>query len=148
MFRTFGYKISNLTFTKTEKGKWLCDKCYFSISHSHDLVVVAISKKPIGVDCELLEKPKDGVIERVLTTREKKNLSSDGDFKKLLTVWSKKESIFKKCGEGSFYPSKIDTTKYQLAEKTVAVNDKEYIVTTFTDFYKSIRYFENVSLSE
>ena len=118
--RTFGYKINELNFTKTENGKWLLDNCYISLSHSHGVVAVAVSKKPIGVDVELIKKPKNNAVERALNGCEKKALKSVCQQEKdkfLITTWSKKESAYKRKGEGKFMPSKIDSTKHNFFEK-------------------------------
>ncbi len=149
LMRTFGYKISDLNFTKTESGKWCTDKCYFSISHSRDLVAVAVSKKPIGVDCELIAEPKPNAIERVLRRAEKKQLKRVGENQKteyLITAWSKKESAFKYIGEGKFLPSKIDTTKFSYAQKIVALGNDNYTLNTCTNYNKNVRYFEMINL--
>ncbi len=147
LMRTFGYKLSDLEFTKTEDGKWLSNKCYFSISHSNNLVAVAVSKKPIGVDCEIIREPKTGAIERVLSRAEKKALKSIEPTKKteyLLSVWSKKESAFKRMVKGKFLPSKINTFKYDFAQKTVEVNGDLYTLNICSEFNKNIRYFERI----
>ena len=39
---TFNYNFKDLVFT-LNNGKWSCDKCYFSISHSNNFVAVAVS---------------------------------------------------------------------------------------------------------
>ena len=149
LMRTFGFKIKDLKFTKSPEGKWLCDKCYFSISHSHSLVAVALSKKPIGIDCELIKKPKTDAIERVLTSAERDSLTYCNDEEKteqLLTVWSKKESLFKCNGTGKFYPANVETTKGSFAKKTIVAFDKEYVLTTCSEYYKTVRYFEKANI--
>ena len=151
LMRTFGYKITDLNFSKTADGKWLCDKCYFSISHSKDLVTVAVSKNPIGVDLQLIKKPKYGAIEHVLTNSEKKALNSLTDEQKneyLIFVWSKKESAFKCAINGKFLPSKIDTNKFNFAQKTLTINGDNYVLNTCTEFKENIRYFDNVVLND
>ncbi|MBO5889522.1 MAG: hypothetical protein J6Q58_05220, partial [Clostridia bacterium] len=53
--KTFGYKIEDFAFSKTQYGKWETCGVYFSISHSHRVVAVAVSNEPIGVDIELVK---------------------------------------------------------------------------------------------
>ena len=50
--RKFGYKPEELKFSKTENGKWICDKLWFSLSHSHGASAVIVSDKPCGIDVE------------------------------------------------------------------------------------------------
>lgn len=145
--RTFGYKIEKLDFTKTEKGKWCCDKCFFSISHSNSAVAVAVSKKPIGVDIEIIRPHKSEVITKVFTENELKEYSESEDKNRfLITAWSKKESIFKKESETNFFPKKIETSMTETAVKYVILNGEEYVLTTSTPWEKTIRYFENIPL--
>lgn len=149
LMRTFGYKIDRLNFEKTENGKWVLDNCYISLSHSHGMVAVAVSKKPIGADVELIEKPKNNAIERVLNRLEKKAFKKVEDKDKdryLLTTWSKKESAYKKIGKGKFLPSKIDTVKHSFFEKFIKENGKEYILTVCSEFSNEVRHFERVNL--
>ena len=101
----------------------------------------------IGVDCEIIREPKTGAIERVLSRAEKKALKSIEPTKKteyLLSVWSKKESAFKRMVKGKFLPSKINTFKYDFAQKTVEVNGDLYTLNIWSEFNKNIRYFERI----
>ena len=146
--RTFGYKMQSLEFTKCENGKWCCDKCWFSISHSNSVVAVAVSKKPIGVDIEIIQPPKSEVITRVLTKNELKEYNQSEDKTRyLVTAWSKKESIYKKESKGKFLPGKIETAKKNVDVKYVMFHGEEYALTTSSEWAKSIRYFENIQLT-
>jgi phosphopantetheine--protein transferase-like protein len=147
LMRTYGYKINKLNFSKSKEGKWLLKECYISLSHSNGIVAVALSKKPIGVDIEVIEKPKNSAIERVLVKKEAKEYEKAQDKNGyLLTAWSKKESAFKCKGKGKFTPSKINTIDYDFFEKTVALNGREYILTVCSEYSKTVRYFEVSSL--
>ena len=43
---SLGMNPDDVTFGRTENGKWFCDKFFFSLSHSHGAVAVAISDNP------------------------------------------------------------------------------------------------------
>ncbi len=45
LFRSFGYKIQDLDIVKTKKGKWVSKKCFFSLSHSDNIVAVVVSNQ-------------------------------------------------------------------------------------------------------
>lgn len=129
--KTFNLKKENLHFEKQESGKWTCKECYFSLSHSHGAVAVAVSNSLVGVGIELFEKPKEKAIESRLTPSEKAELEkidAENRWKYLITAWSKKESFFKAKGKGEFFPSKIDTKKNQIDSKIVVVGEKEYVL--------------------
>ena len=97
-------------FHKSENGKWACDKCEFSLSHGENAVAVALSRKPVGVDVELIKKPVvDGLEKKILSDAEtiEFNVAEDKtDY--LITAWSKKESVFKRDGGKNFAPKQIE----------------------------------------
>ena len=52
---------------------------------------------------------------------------SEGLSKALLKLWTKKESIFKYHGCGSFSPQKIDTTQHRTVSFCLAVQEPLYV---------------------
>ena len=101
----YDLNISDVNFNKTLTGKWVSDKFYFSISHTGDIVAIAISLNPIGVDVEGVENKKfsEKFRHKVLTENE---LLGNTD---LSLAWTKKEAIFKRDNLEVFVPNKIDT---------------------------------------
>lgn len=149
--RTFGYKISNLTFEKTKSGKWTSPTCFFSISHSEKAVAVALSRKTIGVDVEILRPTKNGFIEKVLTKTEKGEFSSIPETEQteyLIGKWTEKESIFKTFGENRFQPAKIETAKYEVKSKKISVLGEEYMLSVAGETLGNLRFFENIALTD
>lgn len=97
-----------LTFRYGESGKPYLEnypELYFSLSHSEDYVVCAISDKEIGVD---IQKEKDNPLERVVarffSTKENiiyQNLSSNEEKRSwFYRTWSAKEAYIKLTGKG------------------------------------------------
>lgn len=149
VMNAFGDELESLKLEKQMSGKWTCDKFYFSISHSHGMVAVAVSKKAVGVDVELLEIPKENAIERVLTPLERAELESINEEKRwefLVETWSKKESLFKAKGEDKFYPSKLDTIGKNIVTKRVKIDNKQYVLSVYSENCSKIEYCENVQL--
>ena len=109
--KSFSYSLKDLALKRSANGKWECDKCYFSITHSKGVVAVAVADEPIGIDLEMLNRDT-WPIEKTLTESEKKGLSKiNGDKDRfLIKKWTEKESLYKKRGEGAFNPFKIETT--------------------------------------
>ena len=112
----FGCALSSLNPRKTDSGKWVADRIFFSISHSDGIIAVAVSDKPVGVDIqgEVVPRAKN-FAEKVLNERELSELSelTDKDkSKQLIELWSKKEALFKLDGDGVFSPKKIDTKSF------------------------------------
>ena len=146
---TFGFDLKTLNFSKQENGKWICDKCHFSISHSHGVVAVAVSNIPVGVDLELFEPAKSGCIEKYLTLSELNHLeqlSSDKKWEFLLAVWSKKESVYKKQGLGAFIPSKIDTVKENVETQKVIIGERAYLFSLCCDKGATINSYHDINI--
>jgi len=149
LMRSLGLVANALSFTRTEQGKWLCDKCFFSLSHSKNALAVAVSRQPVGVDIERLSPQKTAVIERVLTEAERSALAQSEDgWQNLIFAWSKKESLFKKGGAGSFAPSRIETLGESIWERAVQIDGEMYALTVATDTPDRVRCYENVPLRD
>lgn len=98
-------KFKDQIFKKNKEGQWTTKKCYFSISHTEDLVVVALSNHPVGVDVEL----------------QSRNISLPIS----LVDWTKKEAVFKYLGKGHFDYQKIDESLYPV--DTYNLKNKYYL---------------------
>ena len=82
---------------KTENGKPYIEgnPLYFSLSHSCDRGLVAISDKPVGVDIEIFkDKLRKSVIER-FSAREQAEIENERDF---LIHWTAREAYVKLYG--------------------------------------------------
>lgn len=121
--------IDDVKIFKSASGKWLSNELCFSLSHSEDLVAVAVSSLPVGVDCEKVDGKKREFLLKTLTEKEKKGgfELSDGN---LISLWTKKESIFKIEGNGVFNPKSIDTTDKNASSFSVC--DGKYVVSVAT----------------
>lgn len=78
-------------------GKPYKDNIYFSLSHSNDYVVLAISNNQIGIDIELIKDVKENLKDYTLSVDEKSTIKNNVDFYKL---WTSKESLIKYLGIG------------------------------------------------
>jgi len=94
----------NLQFFE-DNGKWEtdCKNLDFSLSHSENIVCVAISDFSVGVDVEnISEKAK-----RVLIKKQKLLDSTNLDNETFTKLWTEKESEFKRGKTGIFSSFKI-----------------------------------------
>ncbi len=150
--RSLGFKIKKLSLRKNEHGKWECDSCKISLSHSGSAVAVSISRAPVGVDIELLgSQHSEKLADKILTDAEKEVFlsASERDRKELLVkFWSLKEAIFKKGDAPFIEPSRIETVGESALSKKITVADEELILSVATDTPERIRIFENVDLSK
>ena len=94
--------------TLTETGKPVAEGVHFNVSHSGDLILVAVSdERPVGVDVERRRPvPKvDALVNRWLTADERSDLdrirkSGAEESDAFLRVWSLKEARLKALGVG------------------------------------------------
>ena len=138
LLRSFGLKIKNVQFTKTESGKWTCPECFFSLSHSGDLVAVALSRKAVGVDIERKDGARfsDALAQKICTAREETELAGlDGSERSaaLNLLWTQKEALFKCTGEGGFTPRNLETADAKFATREIADGDNHYLVTVASE---------------
>ncbi|MBQ6847754.1 MAG: 4'-phosphopantetheinyl transferase superfamily protein [Clostridia bacterium] len=85
--------------SKGENGKpFLKDypDFHFNISHSEDLIAVAFSDAPVGVDIEKKRSVNLKIADRFFTSDEQKSVTDTDSF---FYVWTRKEAILKQKGE-------------------------------------------------
>lgn len=146
LFRSFGYRLCDLKFSKSKNGKWTCDKCFFSISHSGGYVAVAVSNTEIGIDIEELSafrKKCNGeelfgrMRSRIVSKREPSPQTDE----ELLKLWTKKESLFKRRAKRSFDPLRIRSTEGAESFKLVHENAELICSAAGSDIKKSFFYY-------
>ena len=138
---TFGQKIKEVNF-KNENGKWSCDKCKFSLSHSGDLVAVAISRLPVGIDVEPEVSPRsERFFDRIMTANEKLSAQCP-----TVEMWCKKEAIFKAGDKELFIPNETETKDFPTNTKKVNVDGTEYVVVTASSCLDRMIFYTNIDL--
>ena len=92
-----------LSFTYGENGKPYLKNAstFFNISHSGDYVICSISESEIGCDVQKMSEYKEKIAKRFFTGKEKAFLdNSDTPDEHFTKLWTMKESVLKKTGEG------------------------------------------------
>lgn len=90
-----------------EHGKPMIDGLEFSLAHSGNLVICAVSYKPVGCDVEAIREAPKGVAERYFSDGEKTYLSrffGEEYNHAFFRIWTMKESYVKMTGEGLGVP--------------------------------------------
>ncbi len=91
-------------FAYNEHGKpYLADRpdIHFSISHTKNAILVAISNTPIGVDVEHVRLPSDGLIEKTMNPEEQAQIAaSPSPAQTFTSLWTQKEAVLKLRGTG------------------------------------------------
>lgn len=75
----------------------------FSISHTYGMSVIAISEQHVGIDIEKITNINQSVVDKFYSSAEKKEINKcDGISRKEKTVeiWTRKEAVCKRTGEG------------------------------------------------
>ena len=81
-----------------EYGKPINERLFFNVSHSHGLVMLAVSKHyPIGIDIELIRDLNENLISYVTSDEERSLVSDNISF---FEIWTSKESLLKCDGTG------------------------------------------------
>ncbi|NLT40165.1 MAG: 4'-phosphopantetheinyl transferase superfamily protein [Clostridiales bacterium] len=93
-------------------------RLHFSISHSREYAVCAVSDTPVGTDGETVRALRDSLWRRVLTQSEYS--WADGDPGRLFRLWTLKESYFKFTGTGLAAPLK--SVEFTFGENGPVVN--------------------------
>lgn len=126
------YQKKELKITFNENGKPECDFCFFSISHSENMVVCVIFDQPIGIDVQKISSIKQREKYKFFTAKESVYVNQNPDVlnKKFIEIFSKKEAVIKMLGL-SFSDSKsIDTFSDEFNFKTEIID--EYFVAICT----------------
>lgn len=90
-----------------EHGKPMIDGLEFSLSHSGNLVICAVSNQPIGCDIEKLREAPKGVAERYFSASEQvfvDSIAGEEHKRAFFQIWTMKESYVKMTGEGLGVP--------------------------------------------
>ena len=110
---SLGLEPENLIFQREQSGRWRCDAFEFSLSHARDVVAVAVSRSPVGVDVESLpDFARRYTADPALCRRVLRRIAAESELKdsegceseRLLRLWTGKESLFKYRQRGSFLP--------------------------------------------
>ncbi len=135
----YGYSVGDrpLTLSYDADGKpGIADGPFFSISHSGDIVTVAVDDAPIGVDVQIVKKMSERLAKRILTEEERTEFESFGGERekerdRYMTVrWTEKESIAKLLGGGIGINFRtIRARDYRLHTVFRTIEDEEYVIT-------------------
>ena len=90
-----------------DNGKPYFDACniHFNLSHAGDLVLCALSYRPVGCDVERKSKNFEGIAKRFFAPEEYDWIMQETDSgQAFIKIWTLKESLLKATGLGIGYP--------------------------------------------
>lgn len=133
----------DVCFTYAENGKpsLLGGGYELSISHSDDLVVVAIHEGPVGIDVEHIREVSPRLAKKYFCDDENFYIfgheAKDTDFEHMAStdirmrffeIWTAKEAYLKCIGEGLSRLRSVNTTHFPFARHLI---DNQYLVTIY-----------------
>ena len=92
------YGREEFTLRYNENGKPVLDFCFFSISHSGDFAVCAVSDFPVGVDIEQIGSFNRRERYMLFTPRESEYVNECNCDRRFYTIWTRKEAYIKAKG--------------------------------------------------
>lgn len=124
-----GIPEADISFYREQGGKPHVrgDITEFNVSHSADIVVCAVSDKPIGVDVEKIRDIDLGIANRFFTKNEIRYVGNS--IRNFFEIWTKKEAAVKRDGAGLRALSSIETYATE-AQSTVlkTLFSGEYVI--------------------
>ncbi len=116
-----------IAIARTQNGKPYVsgkDGYEFSLSHSGDMVVLAVSEVPVGVDVELVKEKNWRIFHRFLTKKEMTMIEEAEDPEgKFFEVWTIREAFSKEEGQGLQIFDDDFTVDYD--KRSITYGDKE-----------------------
>ncbi|SEF81192.1 4'-phosphopantetheinyl transferase, partial [Eubacterium ruminantium] len=108
-----------------ENGKPYLDGLKFNLSHSGNMIVLAVSDREIGIDIECNDDEGFMVTKRFFVPEEIEYVKTEDDFR---VIWTRKESFVKCLGKGMSIPFGSFSVIAKDAEgmDCAAVLNKEY----------------------
>ena len=113
----------------------------FSISHSDDIVVVAINEGPVGIDAEHIREVSPRLARKYFCDDENfyvfghepkdvdfEHMASTDILMRFFEIWTAKEAYLKRLGEGLSHLRSVNTTLYPFERHII---DNEYLVSIY-----------------
>lgn len=105
----------------------------FSISHSGERMIIAVSDREIGADIQIKKPMRDGVAKRFFTEGEQEYVfsadSPDEQLDRFYEIWTKKEAYGKWKGCGLSNVLSVDVTKMSFYTE----DDGEYALAIYEE---------------
>ena len=138
-----GCRPEEVHFSYAENGKpsVMGSRYEFSITHSDDLVAVAVHTGPVGIDVEHIREVSPRLAKKYFCDDENFYIfgheAKDSDFEHMAStdirmrffeIWTAKEAYLKCIGEGLSHLRTVNTTRLPFERHLI---DNEYLVTIY-----------------
>lgn len=134
-----GEKWNPQKLLKNDVGKPIADGWFCSLSHTEQLVAVAVARKSVGID---LERENRFVSERFFEHVLHETDVWTTDKEQLIRLWTKKEALFKQRGtEKVFHPKHINVRHGEFKTVEVRFLGKRYFLSVAFDGFSDVRIY-------
>ena len=100
LIKIFINTVDDVQLFYDDQGKPFLNNYHLSISHSHDMVVVLMSKHAsVGIDIEKIQHKIENIAQKFMHNDEISNLKKDFSKEHLYVYWSVKEAVYKLIGQ-------------------------------------------------
>lgn len=120
VLKEYNLDIDKLELKYNDYGKPLFDEFFFNISHSNNMIAVAISNEPVGVDIQHINSSN-------ITKLSKKMNVNSFEPMEVFTMFSAIEANKKKIGTG-IYPSDLSLRVNVSKQVIIEDNNEKYIL--------------------
>ena len=145
-----------ITFSRTEKGKPLCNKegVFFNVSHCKDIVICAVDDENLGIDIERIRNFELETTYIACTDSDRKLIFgecepnpnsfalTDEILKSFFTVWTAKEAYFKFLGIGII--GLQDVSYNDIKEYCKTFYEKDYVFSIYSEKKSNTLEFKEV----
>ena len=146
---SLGLTMEELEFDKTPSGKWVTNACEISLSHCDDVVAVALSLLPVGIDVERIRPVRSSLAKKTLCESEYEQfcaLDKNEQPSFFIKKWTQKESLFKQSYFDNFVPRNILADEDKVFSNKTIIDGKEYYLSVATSTPEKVRVFSDVRL--
>lgn len=140
------YLYNEISVDDYGKPYFLCGDYYFNLSHSNNYCLCVVADFNIGCDIEILRDKMPKLPKKLMSEKEIEYFTNnefsteEKKIEKFIELWTKKESIIKLIGKGSFNLAK-SICKYSLInnKSTIIYNNCDIFIKSFkiNDFFIS-----------
>lgn len=142
--------INTLDFEKTSNGKPFLKNYpdfHFNISHSNNLIAIAIDNSQIGIDIEKIREVNLKLANRHFCENEINFINSNNE--RFFEIWTKKEAYLKQTGKGIIGNlNKFDVTTPPISESLTTFTYENFIVSFSTSTNKNQYSIINLNCEE
>lgn len=108
----------------------------YNISHTKDVIVCAVTDKPVGVDIESVKPFNRRIVERFFSQNEQDYIFApkEAQNERFTEIWTKKEAYIKWLGKGMAIPfESFDVLSFKKTPKLYSTIYRKYCITICVD---------------